>query len=179
MEKDPIYINDGNVWSSAGVTSGIDMAMAMVAEDFGREPALAVARSLVTYMFRPGGQSQFSEVLQAQDIDRSGRFDRLHQFIRDNLASDLRVEVLASHMNMSARNFARVYQRETGVSPAKTVERFRTEKARCLLEETDLAIAEVARQVGFDDEERLRRTFARHLCVAPVNYRERFRTMSE
>ncbi len=175
--KDPIYLNEGGVWTSAGVTSGIDMALAMVAEDFGKDIALRLARTLVTYMFRPGGQSQFSEMLQIQDAGTTGQFDRLHTYIVQNLANDLRVERLADQMSMSPRNFARVYQRETGTSPAKTVERLRTERARRLLEETELPVSEVARQVGFDDEERLRRTFNRQICVSPASYRERFRAM--
>ncbi|WP_290699865.1 helix-turn-helix domain-containing protein [Amphritea sp.] len=178
VQKNPIYLNDDSTWSSAGVTAGIDMALAMVAEDFGNESALSIARSLVTYMFRPGGQSQFSEMLQIQDTDKKGRFDSLHKFITENLTSDLRVERLADQMNMSSRNFARVYQRETGSSPAKVVERMRTERAQRLLEETNLPISEVARQVGFDDEERLRRTFIRHVCVAPMSYRERFKSVN-
>ncbi|MEM7635393.1 MAG: AraC family transcriptional regulator, partial [Pseudomonadota bacterium] len=125
IDPDPIYVRDGNVWTSAGVTAGIDMALAMVADDHGRTSALALARSLVAYMMRPGGQSQFSPVLDQQASDAGGRFEALHAWIIDNLGDDLRVERLAEQANMSARNFARVYASETGSSPARAVERFR------------------------------------------------------
>ncbi|MEM7425102.1 MAG: DJ-1/PfpI family protein [Pseudomonadota bacterium] len=175
VETDPIFIKDGNVWTSAGVTAGIDMALAMVEEDQGRQTALELARSLVAYLVRPGGQSQFSAFLDRQIADHGGRFDRLHQWIRDNLGQDLRVEHLAGQVNMSPRNFARVYTAETGRTPAKAVEMMRTEAARRQLEEADVSIASVAQACGFGDDERMRRSFMRLLNVAPQDYRKRFR----
>ncbi len=174
VETDPIYIKDGNVWSSAGVTAGIDMALAMVAEDFGKAASLAVARSLVSFMVRPGGQSQFSAALVSQSADTRGQFDDLHGWILGNLKSDLSVERLAAIAKMSSRNFSRIYASEIGISPAKAVEAFRLEAARRLLEDTSYSIKEVARTCGFGDEERLRRSMQRSLHVSPSDYRQRF-----
>ena len=174
VESDPIFIKDGNIWTSAGVTAGIDMALAMVNEDHGRPTALALARLLVTYMVRPGGQSQFSATLNRQFEDGSGRFDDLHHWIENNLQSDLRVERLAEKANMSPRNFARVYTAHTNQSPAKAVERMRSEAARLLLEETQLPVSVIASRCGFGDDERLRRALHRAFGVSPSDYRQRF-----
>jgi transcriptional regulator GlxA family with amidase domain len=174
VDPDPIYVRDDNVWTSAGVTAGIDMALAMVAQDHGRQAALALARSLVAYMMRPGGQSQFSPVLDQQTSDAGGRFEALHTWIIDNLANDLRVEKLAEQANMSARNFARVYAAETGSSPARAVERFRVEAARRLLEDTDLSVTAIANRCGFNDDERLRRAMTRAVALSPNDYRKHF-----
>lgn len=174
VDPDPIYVRDGNVWTSAGVTAGIDMALAMVADDHGRTSALALARSLVAYMMRPGGQSQFSPVLDQQASDAGGRFEALHAWIIDNLASDLKVERLAEQANMSARNFARVYREETGSSPAKAVERFRVEAACRLLEDTGLPVITIAGRCGFNDDERLRRAMTRTVALSPNDYRRHF-----
>ncbi|KIC20180.1 GlxA family transcriptional regulator [Leisingera sp. ANG-Vp] len=176
VEQDPVFIASGPVWSSAGVTAGIDMALAMVSEDCGRQVSLAVARTLVAYMVRPGGQSQFSAVLKTQTNGASGKFDQLHNWISDNLAAEIRVETLASFMNMSPRNFARVYTREIGQSPAKTVEVMRVDAVCRMLEETSLPVKSVAVQTGFGDEERMRRALHRHRHVSPSEYRQRFRT---
>ncbi len=175
VETDPIYIRDENIWTSAGVTAGIDMALAMVTDDFGRPTALALARLLVTYMVRPGGQSQFSATLNRQFEDSSGRFDPLHCWIENNLHSDLRVERLAEQVNMSPRNFARVYTTHTNQSPAKAVEGMRAEAARQLLEDTDLPVTAIAERCGFGDDERLRRALHRTLNVSPSDYRQRFK----
>ena len=174
VEVDPIFVRDGSVWTSAGVTAGIDMALAMVADDGTRGDALRLAKSLVTYMARPGGQSQFSVPLQAQARDARGRFDDLHDWIRRNLTSDLRVERLARQSNMSPRNFSRVYLAETGASPARAVEAFRVESARRLLETTEMPISEVAARCGFNDDERLRRAMLRQVNTSPSRYRRRF-----
>lgn len=179
VDPDPIYVRDENVWTSAGVTAGIDMALAMVAADHGRQAALALARSLVAYMMRPGGQSQFSPVLDQQTSDSAGRFEVLHNWIIDNLTSDLRVETLAEQANMSPRNFARVYTVETGSSPARAVERFRVEAARRLLEDTDLPILTIADRCGFNDDERLRRAMARAFNLSPNDYRRHFGNVAE
>ncbi len=174
VESDPIFIKDGRTWTSAGVTAGIDMALAMVKEDLGRDPALSLARSLVTYMVRPGGQAQFSAALNRQVSDRSDRFGPLHAWLLGNLDRDLSVTTLAERANMSPRNFARIYRSQTGMTPAKAVEGLRAEAARALLEESDLQIGEIARLCGFGDDERMRRVFARALGVSPLDYRLRF-----
>ena len=175
VEVDPIYIKDENIWTSAGVTAGIDMALAIVAEDFGQGAALERAQSLVTYMVRPGGQSQFSPALERQKLDQSGKFEHLHQWIAENLKKDLRVEQLAERENMSVRNFHRLYLSTMGMTPAKAVEAIRMESARDLLETTSDSVKAVADRCGFGDEERMRRAFARLLDVSPSEYRRRFR----
>ena len=174
VEIDPIFVKDNHVWTSAGITAGIDMALALVAEDLGRSTALKVARTLVTYMVRPGGQSQFSPALNRQAEQASHRFNDLHDWISSNLDCDLRVERLADQVNMSTRNFSRVYTAEMGQTPAKTVETLRIEAARHLLETTSLAIAVVAARCGFIDDERMRRAFVRTLQISPNDYRRRF-----
>lgn len=176
VEVDPIYIQDGNVWTSAGITAGIDMALAVVAEDLGRRSALRVARSMVTHMARAGGQSQFSPVLRRQLLDSAGRFEHLHRWIAENLDQDLRVEELAAKANMSARNFARVYTGHMGMTPAKAVEAIRIEVAQDLLGTSEQTIKQIAAQCGFNDEERMRRAFMRALNVSPTDYRRGFRT---
>ncbi len=174
VERDAIYVQDGNIWTSAGVTAGIDMSLAMVAEDIGRKAALALARSLVCYMVRPGGQSQFSTSLKQQARNASGRFDDLNAWMADNVASNLCVDSLASQARMSPRNFARLYKKHTGASPAKAVEQVRLNAACQLLEETDLPLSVIAMQSGFVDDERLRRAMMRSYMVAPGEYRQRF-----
>lgn len=174
VNMDAIYIKSDNVWTSAGVTAGIDMCLAMVAEDLGRKFALSLARSLVCYMVRPGGQAQFSTNLQQQLDSASDCFDTLNSWILDNLTRNLSVEVLANQANMSPRNFARLYKKHTGATPAKAVETIRTEAACRLLEETDSSVGSIARQCGFSDIEGLRRALARSYNVAPLEYRRRF-----
>lgn len=178
LEVAPIYIKDGPVWTSAGVTAGIDMALAIVKEDFGAKTALALARQLVVYMARPGGQSQFSTALKQQSKDKENKFERLHHWIRENISEDLRVERLAEFMNMSNRSFSRLYKRNTGTTPAKAVEALRVEAARNFLEETTVPISILAARCGFTDDERLRRAFIRRLGVSPNDYRKRFCTLS-
>jgi transcriptional regulator GlxA family with amidase domain len=174
VKEDAIFVQDDNVWTSAGVTAGIDMSLALVAEDVGRKTALQLARSLVCYMVRPGGQSQFSMPLKQQTQNASTRFEDLNSWINEHLTSDLSVERLADHAGMSPRNFARLYKQHSGISPAKAVEEFRVDAACRLLEETDLSLAEVANQCGFYDDERLRRALMRCRGVAPGEYRNRF-----
>jgi transcriptional regulator GlxA family with amidase domain len=173
VDAEPIFLRDGKVWTSAGVTAGIDLALALVEEDLGRDAALAVARHLVVFLKRPGGQSQFSALLRSQTED-DGRFTALHEWLAQHLADDLRVEVLAARVGMSPRNFARVYRERTGSTPAKAVERLRLEAARRALEEGGAAIAAIAHACGFGDEERMRRSFLRQLGVPPQHYRQRF-----
>jgi len=173
VETDPIFIRDGAVWTSAGVTAGIDLALALVQEDLGRDHALRTAQRLVMFVKRPGGQSQFSTSLWAQGAD-DGTFDALHGWIASNLGTDLRVERLAEEAGMSPRNFARAYRAKTGSTPAKAIEAMRTEAARQLLEQTKQPVTRIAESCGFGDEERMRRTFLRNLGIGPSAYRARF-----
>jgi transcriptional regulator GlxA family with amidase domain len=174
VEPNAIFVRDGQVWSSAGVSAGIDLALAMIEEDFGHTIALDVARRLVVFLKRPGGQSQFSTVLAAQASDAEGRFSALHAWIIENIASDLRVEKLAEQAGMTPRTFARTYVNRTGMTPANGVEALRVETARLLLESRQSGVVEVARRAGFGDDERMRRAFLRHLGVTPSEYRRRF-----
>jgi len=174
VNPDAIFITSGRIWTSAGVSAGIDMALAMIEDDLGHLAALNVARSMVLFLKRPGGQSQFSVELHQQMRDARGRFADLHDWIRNNLAADLSVPALAKMARMSPRNFARIYLRETGETPAHTVEKLRTEAARRLLESTYDAIQLVARRTGFGDDERMRRAFIKAYHVSPQDYRSRF-----
>jgi transcriptional regulator GlxA family with amidase domain len=173
VEPDPIFLCDGGIWTSAGVTAGIDLALALIEADLGRAMALRVARHLVVFLKRPGGQSQFSAILDAQVTD-NGSFADLHDWIGQHLDDDLRVERLAERAGMSPRNFARLYTQRMGTTPAKAVERARIEDARRALEESDAPIEMIARHCGFGDEERMRRSFLRRVGVVPKHYRQRF-----
>jgi transcriptional regulator GlxA family with amidase domain len=175
VEPNAIFVQDGRVWSSAGVSAGIDLALAMIEEDFGHTIALDVARRLVVFLKRPGGQSQFSTVLAAQASDVEGRFSALHAWIIENIANDLKVETLAERAGMTPRTFARTYVSRTGMTPANGVEALRVETARLLLESRQIGgVVEVAKRSGFGDDERMRRAFLRHLGVTPSEYRRRF-----
>jgi len=175
LEPDPIFIRDGNIWTSAGVTAGIDLALALVEADLGREIALAVARQLVVFLKRPGGQAQFSVTLALQHGD--ARFERLHAWIADNLCDDLSLASLARAAGMSERSFVRHYRRETGVTPARAVEQIRVEAARHMLE-LGGPVKRVAARCGFGSEETMRRSFLRLLGATPQAYRERFSVMA-
>ena len=178
VEPDAIFVRDDPIWTSAGVSAGIDLSLAMVQDDCGHNVAMQVARELVIYMKRPGGQSQFSELLQSQTTD-SPVFDELHLWMAKNLQDQkLTVDRLATHVNMSPRNFARSYKTKTGRTPAKALELFRVEAARRLLEEAKLDVDQIARSCGFGDEERMRATFKRHLAISPRDYRRRFSILS-
>ena len=172
VEADPIFVHDGPVWSSAGVTAGIDLALALVEEDLGRAVALAVARYLVVFLKRPGGQAQFSAALSLQAAD--DQFAALHDWIGDHLAGDLSLANLARHAGMSERSFIRHYTAATGVTPARAVERLRVEAARQLLSDTRLASKQIAARCGFGSEETMRRSFLRLLASTPQDYRARF-----
>jgi len=175
VEPNAIFVQDGHVWSSAGVSAGIDLALAMIEEDFGHTIALDIARRLVVFLKRPGGQSQFSTVLAAQASDVEGRFSALHAWIIENIASELKVETLAERAGMTPRTFARTYVSRTGMTPANGVEALRVETARLLLESRQIGgVVEVAKRAGFGDDERMRRAFLRHLGVTPSEYRRRF-----
>jgi transcriptional regulator GlxA family with amidase domain len=173
VTADPIFVRDGNVYTSAGVTAGIDLALAMVEEDLGRRTALAVARDLVLFIRRPGGQAQFSTGLAGQAAERPSLRD-LQDWIADNLGADLSVPALAERSFMSERNFARVFANQVGATPAAYVDALRVERARTLLETTGLQLEEVARRCGFGTVETLRRSFVRRLNVSPSDYRHRF-----
>jgi transcriptional regulator GlxA family with amidase domain len=175
VENDPIFVRDGNVFTSAGVTAGIDLALALVEEDYGRRVALAVARELVMFLRRPGGQSQFSVQLAAQAADRQP-IRELQAWIADNPGADLAVANLARRAAMSARNFARVFARETGLTPADFVEQTRVEAARRRLEESNDSIEAIVAACGFGTRESMRRAFMRRMGVAPSTYRARFRS---
>ncbi|MGR3866986.1 GlxA family transcriptional regulator [Streptomyces graminifolii] len=174
VEPDAIFITSGRIWTSAGVSAGIDMVLAMIEKDLGREMALNVARAMVLFLKRPGGQSQFSIELRQQIQDVQGRFDDLHDWIRAHLDGPLSVAALADAAHMSPRNFARVYLKETGDSPARAVEKLRLEAARRLLESTRDPVRIIAKRTGFGDDERMRRAFIKALGVAPREYRSRF-----
>lgn len=170
VDPDRIYIREGKVWTSAGVSAGIDLALALIADDLGQDIASNVAREMVVYAKRPGGQAQHSALL---DLD-APRFSKLNAWIRDHLGEDLSVERLAEEAAMSPRNFARAYAAETGVTPAKAVERMRTEAARAALERGG-AIQEIARKTGFGDPERMRRAFMRLYGAPPASLRRTLR----
>lgn len=174
VNSDRIFIRDGKYWSSAGVSAGIDLALALIEEDLGHSTALDVARSLVLFLKRSGGQSQFSSALSLQTSDKDGTFDRLHAWMAENLHADLRVDRLAEVCGMSPRSFIRHYKAKTGVTPARSVEAIRIEIAREMLERDLSTVSQVAARCGFGDDERLRRTFARILGVSPAEYRKRF-----
>jgi len=173
VEPDAIFVRDGHIYTSAGVTAGMDLALALVEEDFGRDVALMVARLLVLFLKRPGGQSQFSSQLAVQMLP-SGPLKGLPEWIVEHLGEDLSVEHLAAQVAMSPRNFARVFLKETGATPAKFVERARIERARRELEDSSVPVETVAVVCGFGSVERMRRTFQRHLRVVPQEYRRRF-----
>jgi transcriptional regulator GlxA family with amidase domain len=178
VEADAIFVRDEPVWTSAGVSAGIDLSLALIQDDCGRDVAMQVARQLVVYMKRPGGQSQFSELLKAQATS-STVFDKLHRWMQENLGNErLTVEALADRAGMSPRNFARSYKAKTGRTPAKALELFRLEAARRLLEESEQGVDRIAQRCGFGDEERMRVTFKRNLAVSPRDYRRHFASPS-
>jgi len=173
VQSDAIFLHQGRLWTSAGVTSGIDMALAMVEADIGRAIAMAVAKKLVVFYRRPGGQSQFSSALLEQTANHS-HIEQLHHWIRQHLRETLYVEQLAAYLAMTPRTFARFYRQHTGTTPAHAVEQIRLERACTLLEEGHQSAKAVAQACGFASEEVMRRVFLRRLKVSPSGYRERF-----
>jgi transcriptional regulator GlxA family with amidase domain len=174
VDRDAIFVRQDPVWTSAGVTACIDLSLALVQDDCGRDIAMEVARELVVFLKRPGGQSQFSQFLKAQEQD-SGVFDELHAWIGNNLSrKELSVDSIAERANMSPRTFARQYKKETGRTPAKALELFRLEAAKRMLEDSRRSVKQIASLCGFGSEERMRTTFLRNLSATPRDYRERF-----
>ena len=171
VDADSIFIRDGNLYTSAGITAGMDLALALVEEDHGRYLALCVARELVMYLKRPGGQSQFSAQLAAQSAERSTIRDIQH-YIIDHLATDLSVPLLARQAGMSERNFARVFKADAGQTPAEFVERARIDGARHLIEGAEVSLKRLADQVGYANVDGFRRAFVRRLGVSPNEYRK-------
>jgi transcriptional regulator GlxA family with amidase domain len=175
VDTNPFYTCDCNVYTSGGVASGIDLALALVEEDHGRNVALNTARTLVLPLKRPGYQSQFSTLLQVHSLENSIA-GKLYPWLIRHLAEALSVEHLAEHSNMSVRNFTRVFLKETGLTPAKYVEKLRVEVARKYLEDSDLTMDQVAVKCGLGGLVSMRRTFMRHMMVSPSDYRRSFRT---
>lgn len=171
LKSDPIYVQDGNIWTSAGITAGIDLALALIQEDLGRQMALDVARQLVVFLKRPGGQSQFSAALTLQND--TGRFDQLHAWMIQNLHNPITLTDMAEQAVMSPRTLSRHYKRETGRSPMRALEELRLDQARQLLEQ-DRPVAYAASRSGFGTEETLRQAFHRRFGVSPQAYQERF-----
>jgi transcriptional regulator GlxA family with amidase domain len=169
LEPDQIYIRDGNVWTSAGVTAGIDLSLALIGEDLGEAVAKRVAQELVVFHRRPGGQTQFSALLEIEHSD--SRFTELMAWMRGHFGEKLTVGRLADRANMSPRNFARAFVRATGVTPAKAVEQIRLEVARELVESGVAPIEVVANRTGFSDPERMRRAFLRAFGHPPQSLR--------
>lgn len=174
LQADRIWTRDGDVWTSAGITAGIDLALALIGEDLGQEIARKTARQLVVYHRRPGGQSQFSALAELDP--GGGRFSGLLDWARGNLRGSLTVETLAGEAAMSPRNFARAFAAETGVTPAKAIERLRLEAARTAVEDTGAGIDVIARDTGFADPERMRRAFVRAYGHPPQSLRRSARS---
>jgi transcriptional regulator GlxA family with amidase domain len=174
VDANRIYIKDGPIYTTAGVTASLDLTLALVEEDHGRGMALRVAKELILFLKRPGGQAQFSMHLAAQISDCSALGD-LRAWIVTNLSRELSVDSMAKQIDMSTRNFARIFKRETGMTPGEYVEMARIEEARRLLEDGDTHLKQVAQVCGFGDRGSLRRAFLRRFNITPVEYRNRFR----
>jgi len=178
VEIDSIFIRDGKLCTSAGITAGMDLAMALVEEDHGRNLALRIARYLVLFLKRPGGQAQFSTQLQAQ-FSSIPAIEKVQHWCHENLDGDLRVSTLAKRAAMSERSFIRAFMADTGQTPAQFVALIRLQAARRLLEETKLAPKAIAKGCGLGTAPAMRRVFLRELGVAPADYRERFRSQAD
>lgn len=174
VDPDAIFVVDDRLWTSAGVSTGIDMALGMVEVDLGRTEALRLARSLVLYLKRPGGQSQFSSSLERQVGSETGRFDRLDAWMRQHVTADLSVGSLAAQAAMSERSFARSYRRATGLTPARAVEMMRVDAACEFLGRGAASVKQVAADAGFGTEERMRRAFQRQKGIAPSAWQAHF-----
>jgi transcriptional regulator GlxA family with amidase domain len=176
VDSSLLFARDGNIYSSGGITAGIDLALALVEEDHGREIALATARTMVVFPRRPGGQSQFSAYVSLLEVNSRPDITELQAWILGHPGGDLSVSALADRMAMSPRNFARLFHSETGGTPAQFAERARADAARCKLEQTVLPVETIAKECGFGNAERMRRTFQRLFDASPHDYRARFRS---
>ena len=174
VNANPFYTADGKIYTSGGVSSGIDLALALVEEDHGKEIAIQVARRLVFYLSRPGFQAQFGNQLPVYESNNIAQ--KLYGWLHENVAQPLDVVRIAKHLNMSPRNFTRVFHKQTGIPPAKFIEKLRVEMARKYLEDTDVSIENIAIKCGLSNLVSMRRTFLRHLMVTPSDYRRAFRT---
>jgi transcriptional regulator GlxA family with amidase domain len=177
VDPEPIFLRDGSIWTSAGVTAGMDLALALVEEDLDRDAALTIARHLVLFLRRPGNQSQFSATLASQQPQREP-LREVQRYAMESPAGDLSVEAMATRAHMSPRHFARAFRAETGVTPARYVESVRMETARRRLEDTAEPVAAIAATCGFGTAETMRRVFLRTLGVGPAEYRRRFQRHS-
>ncbi|MEU0117132.1 GlxA family transcriptional regulator [Streptomyces bobili] len=174
VDAEPVYVRDGHVSTSAGVTAGIDLALALVEDDLGREVALGVARHLVVFLRRPGNQAQFSAQLRAQTARREP-LREVQRWVTEHPDGDLSVESLAARALLSPRHFARAFRAETGLTPGRYVDGIRLEHARRLLEDTGDGVEEVSRASGYGTPEAMRRAFVKALATSPAEYRRRFR----
>jgi len=174
VNANPFFTNDGPVFTSAGVSSGIDLALAMIEQDHSKALAILVARKLVFYLRRPGFQSQFGSLLPVYNREHIGQ--RAQNWIIEHIGEKIEVSDIAEYMNMSTRNFARVFHRETGIPPAKFVEKIRVEEARKYLEDADVSIERIAELCGLGGLVSMRRIFLRHLNTTPSDYRRAFKT---
>ncbi|HEY4324634.1 MAG TPA: GlxA family transcriptional regulator [Mucilaginibacter sp.] len=174
VDTNAFFTKDGNIYTSGGVSSGIDLALALVEEDHGKDVAIKVARKLVFYLSRPGFQAQFGNLLPVYESSNIAK--RLNNWLTEHLHEPLDVASIASHVNMSTRNFTRVFHRQTGMPPAKFIEKTRVETARKYLEDTDISLERIAEQCGMGNLVSMRRTFLRHLMTTPSDYRRAFRT---
>jgi transcriptional regulator GlxA family with amidase domain len=177
VDADPIFVRDGRVWTSAGVSAGMDLALALVEEDLDREAALTIARHLVLFLRRPGNQSQFSATLAAQQPEHEP-LREVQRSVVESVGADHCVEAMAARANMSPRHFARAFRAQTGLTPARYVERVRLEAARARLEDSSEPIASIAAACGFGTAETMRRVFLRSLEVGPAEYRRRFQSLA-
>lgn len=175
VNPDPIFLRSGRIWTSAGITASLDLAVALVADDHGDDLAREVARRLVMYVHRPGGQSQYSVPLSTPPGKRSD-FAALRRWIRDHLGQDLSVPALAERLGVTPRHLNRVFKADTGTTPGKYVEAARLERSRWLLERSDKTLPAIARETGFGSVEAFHRTFRNTLGVTPGQYRARFRS---
>jgi transcriptional regulator GlxA family with amidase domain len=176
VDSSLIFARDGNIYSSGGITAGIDLALALVEEDLGREITLATARTMVVFPRRPGGQSQFSAYMSLRETKNRPDIGELQAWILGHPGEDLSIQALADRMGMSPRNFARLFRSETGDTPAQFTERARADAARVKLEQTVVPVETIAEECGFGNAERMRRTFQRLFDVSPHDYRARFRS---
>ena len=175
VENDPIFIKDGNTYTSAGISTGMDLALALIEEDFGKSLAFEVAKQMVLYLKRPGSQSQYSSVLTHQNVDHRP-IQEIAGWIPEHLKEVLTVEILAEQVSMSPRNFARVFVRETGITPAKYIDKLRIETACRYLVETQLSLKEVAAACGLGNMDNMRRIFLKYIQITPASYRRNFST---